>query len=129
MAKLTEANKRQITIKYAQGSSMQSLAEKYTVSKSAIAKLLKTQKSVQKLTELNAVNQTLSKSLKSKAHKAIEIIIDGLPNDLKKANLKSKMTALERLTDLFGMPEDNTEDITEIVVKVVDGRADDDKRN
>ena len=47
MAKLTEAHKKQIQIEYAAGASTRELAEKFSVSQTAIAKLLKSKKSVQ----------------------------------------------------------------------------------
>ncbi len=45
MAKLTEAEKKQIQIEYAAGASKSELAEKFSVSQTAIAKLLKKVKS------------------------------------------------------------------------------------
>lgn len=127
MAKLTEADKRQITIQYAAGATCRELAEKFNVSPTAVSKILNSQKSLQKLTNVDEVYNAEKSSIKKKAHAAIKQIIGDLSEDLKKAPLRDKIATMEKLKDMFGLPEEEeSEVITEIKVEVEDASGSED---
>lgn len=69
MAKLTEAEKKQIQIEYAAGASTRELAEKFSVSQTAIAKLLKNQKSFNETEKVS--NRDSARDIVSKAYEAL----------------------------------------------------------
>lgn len=116
------------------GLSQRAIAKKLAISKTTVSKILTEKKNDQKRT--NAV-QVLQDSvqeeiltLKKKAHNAITQIIDDLSEDLKNAPLRDKIATLERLKDLFGMPEEaETEETTEILVEIEDASGGDDEKN
>ena len=116
------------------GLSQRAIAKKLSISQPTVSKILNEQKNNQKLS--NAVQvvqdsvQEENLTLKKKAHNAITQIIDDLSEDLKNAPLRDKIATLERLKDLFGMPEDaETEETTEILVEIEDASGGDDEKN
>lgn len=116
------------------GLSQRAIAKKLAISKTTVSKILTEKKNDQKWT--NAVQvmqdsvQEESLTLKKKAHNAITQIIDDLSEDLKNAPLRDKIATLERLKDLFGMPEEaETEETTEILVEIEDASGGDDEKN
>lgn len=113
MAKLSKDDKRQIVIQYVAGATCRELAKKYTVSASTISKILNEQKSVQKLTEVDNLQNAENISNQKKAHGVIDTIINGLENDLQKATLKDKRELLKTLVELFGLPEHTDEEKVE----------------
>lgn len=127
MAKLTKDDKRQIVIQYVAGATCRELAKKYSVSASAISKILNEEKSKQKLTEVDNIVNAENKGNRKKAHGVIDTIINGLEKDLQKASLKDKRELLKTLVELFGLPEEIDEDtVTEIKVEFEDASGDSD---
>lgn len=127
MKKLSEADKRQITIEYAAGAKTTELAAKFHVSHTAISKILSKKEVASKLQEVSGkVQEAINAPYKEKAHAVIKSIIDDLPNDLKKASVKDKMIVLEKMITYYGVPEEEKEQVNEIVVKIVDGSVTDD---
>ena len=125
MAKLSQDDKRQIVVQYAAGATCRELAKKYTVSPSAISKILNEEKSVQKLTEVDKLNAAESNNNRKKAHNVIDKIITGLEGDLQRASLKDKRELLKTLVELFGLPEtDNNEKVEKIEVEFEDAGGD-----
>ena len=125
MAKLSQDDKRQIVVQYAAGATCRELAKKYTVSPSAISKILNEEKSVQKLTEVDKLNAAESNNNRKKAHNVIDKIITGLEGDLQRASLKDKRELLKTLVELFGLPEtDNNEKVEKIEVEFEDASGD-----
>lgn len=116
------------------GLSQRAIAKKLAISKTTVSKILTEKKKDQKWTNAVQVVQDSVQgeilTLKKKAHNAITQIIDDLSEDLKNAPLRDKIATLERLKDLFGMPEDaETEETTEILVEIEDASGGDDEKN
>lgn len=122
MAKLSEADKRQITIESAAGSKVSELAEKFQVSHTAISKILKERKSCEKLRE---VSNAAEAPYREKAHKIIGSIIDDLPQDLKKATLRDKMTVLEKMIVYYGTPQETGDSENRITIEIEDASGED----
>lgn len=126
MAKLTEAEKKQIQIEYAAGASKSELARKFGVSDVAIAKLLKKVKSSnsnQIEPESSNSNQP-SKSNRDSARdivsKAYEALLD---RDYSKVQPETLLKIIDRMTDIYGaeaLEKEETEEVTEIVVTIED---------
>ena len=108
MAKLTEKDRASIIKEYAAGKSVRELAKKFTVSPTAISKILKSVKSLQN------EGKSLQKSLQPKQdNQALaQMIID-------KASVKDKLQAIERLSALYGI-EENKDGKIEFVFEVRD---------
>lgn len=119
MAKLTEKDRASIIKEYAAGKSVRELAKKFTVSPTAISKILKSVKSLQN------EGKSLQKSLQPKQdNQALaQMIIDkgvaGLVKDIEKASVKDKLQAIERLSALYGI-EENKDGKIEFVFEVRD---------
>ena len=116
------------------GLSQRAIAKKLAISKTTVSKILTEKKKDQKWTNsVQVVQDSVQEeilTLKKKAHNAITQIIDDLSEDLKNAPLRDKIATLERLKDLFGMPEDaETEETTEILVEIEDASGGDDEKN
>lgn len=121
MAKLSNDDKRQIVVQYVAGATCRELAKKYNVSHSAISKILKEEKSVQKLTEVDNLHNREKQDNKKQAHNVIDKIIANLEKDLDKASIRDKRELLKTLVELFGMPEhDNSEKVEKIEVEFED---------
>lgn len=131
MAKLTEKDRASIIKEYAAGKSVRELAKKFTVSPTAISKILKSVKSLQN------EGKSLQKSLQPKqdnqalAQMIIDKAVAGLVKDIEKASVKDKLQAIERLSALYGI-EENKDGKIEFVFEVRDltrendeGRSDD----
>lgn len=132
MAKLTEAEKKQIQIEYAAGASTRELAEKFSVSQTAIAKLLKQPKSVQKCSKVfgkcsgdlddepeqkRLSNRDCARDIVSKAYDAL------LDRDYSKVQPETLLKIIDRMTDIYGaeaLEKEETEEVTEIVVTIED---------
>lgn len=119
MAKLTEKDRASIIKEYAAGKSVRELARKFTVSPTAISKILKSVKSL-----LNE-GKSLQKSLQPKqdnqalAQMIIDKAVAGLVKDIEKASVKDKLQAIERLSALYGI-EENKDGKIEFVFEVRD---------
>lgn len=125
MAKLSRDDKRQIVIQYVAGATCRELAKMYSVSASAISKILKEEKSVHKLTEVDNLYKANKEDNKKQAHNVINKIIEGLEEDLKDASIRDKRELLKTLVELFGMPEtDSAEKVERIEVEFEDASGD-----
>lgn len=119
MAKLTEKDRASIIKEYAAGKSVRELAKKFTVSPTAISKILKSVKSLQN------EGKSLQKSLQPKqdnqalAQMIIDKAVAGLVKDIGKASVKDKLQAIERLSALYGI-EENKDGKIEFVFEVRD---------
>ena len=115
MAKLTEAEKKQIQIEYAAGASQLELAKKFQVSHTAIAKLLKNQKSFNETKKVS--NRDSARDIVSKAYEAL------LDRDYSKVQPETLLKIIDRMTDIYGteaLEKEETEEVTEIVVTIED---------
>ena len=126
MAKLTEKDRASIIKEYAAGKSVRELAKKFTVSPTAISKILKSVKSLQN------EGKSLQKSLQPKqdnqalAQMIIDKAVAGLVKDIEKASVKDKLQAIERLSALYGI-EENKDGKIEFVFEVRDLRRERDE--
>ena len=112
MAKLTDRQRKRIVAEYALGGiSQQQLAEKYGVSRQAIAKLLSTEKSCEKLQQKKDENtRSMLEYLdeqKGRAQGLIGKLLDASEEDIKKASLRDKMGAIKILSEVFAGNRDN----------------------
>ena len=122
MAKLTEAQKKQIQIEYAAGASKSELARKFGVSDVAIAKLLKKNKSSNSnQSEPKRSNRESAQEIVSKAYEAL------LDRDYSKVHPETLLKIIGRITDIYGaeaLEAERTEEVTEIVVEIEDASED-----
>lgn len=106
------------------GMSVRAIAEKFSLSKTTISKILNEEKNGQKLINAKKIGQeiveTERRSNQKKAHSIINTIFDSLEEDIKLASVKDKRETLRVLVELFGMPEDEELEVTEITVTVED---------
>ena len=106
MAKLTNADKEQMILLYAQGGvTQEELAQKYHVTRSAVAKLLSKSESIQKVTKYEEkVYKSMQEFLEEQqgtVQALIKDILDSAAGDIKEAMLRDKMGALKRLSEVF----------------------------
>lgn len=106
MAKLTDRQRKQIIAEYVNGGiSQQQLAEKYGVSRQAVAKLLSSEKSCEKLRNKKEENtRSMLEFLdeqKDKAQSLMQQLLNASENDIEKASLRDKMGALKILSEVF----------------------------
>ena len=125
MAKLSNVDRAQIIQLYAQGNVTQAeLAEKYHVTRSAIAKLLNEEESVKKVTEYKEkVYKSMQEFLESQqgtVQALIHDILASVQGDIKEAKLRDKMGALKILVEAFDRgASGNEQQGHEIVFKIV----------
>lgn len=125
MAKLSNVDRAQIIQLYAQGNVTQAeLAEKYHVTRSAIAKLLNEKESIQKVTECREkVYKSMQDFLESQqgtVQALIRDILESVQGDIKGAKLRDKMGALKILVEAFDRGASAAEQHGhEIVFKIV----------
>ena len=125
MAKLSNVDRAQIIQLYAQGNVTQAeLAEKYHVTRSAIAKLLNEEESVKKVTEYKEkVYKSMQEFLESQqgtVQALIHDILESVQGDIKGAKLRDKMGALKILVEAFDRgASGNEQQGHEIVFKIV----------
>ena len=132
MAKLKEAHKKQIQIEYAAGASTRELAEKFSVSQTAIAKLLKSKKSVQKEKKCSDEESDQQKlSNRESAQNIVSKAYDALLNrDYSKVNPETLLKIIERFSAIYGKEElENyeTEAVTAIRIEIEDASTDGDE--
>ena len=134
MAKLTEAQKNQIQIEYAAGASTRELAEKFSVSQTAIAKLLKSKKSVQKQKKCSDSDDDSDQQKLSNRESAQNIVskaYDALLNrDYSKVNPETLLKIIERFSAIYGKEElENyeTDAVTSIRIEIEDASGDGDE--
>lgn len=110
------------------GLSQRAIAKKLAISKTTVSKILQDAKKDQKLPNAQAVVQNGTdlerKSNRKKAHETIDLIMDGLQKDLAKASVKDKRELLKTLVELFGMPDEQEEDVTKIEIEIEDASGD-----
>lgn len=110
------------------GLSQRAIAKKLAISKTTVSKILQDAKKDQKLPNAQAVVQNGTdlerKSNRKKAHETIDLIMDGLQKDLAKASIKDKRELLKTLVELFGMPDEQEEDVTKIEIEIEDASGD-----
>ena len=116
MSKLTDKQRKQIIAEYVAGDgkiSQTQLAEKYGVSRQAISKILTDEKSCEKLRNKKKENElsmlAFLDSRSKKAQELIDKILDTLPQDFVKADMKQKAGLLKILTEVFAKPEETKE--------------------
>lgn len=125
MAKLSNVDRAQIIQLYAQGNVTQAeLAEKYHVTRSAIAKLLSEKESIKKVAECKEkVYKSMQEFLESQqgtVQALIRDILESVQGDIKGAKLRDKMGALKILVEAFDRGASGTEQQGhEIVFKIV----------
>ena len=125
MAKLSNVDRAHIIQLYAQGNVTQAeLAEKYHVTRSAIAKLLNEEESVKKVTEYKEkVYKSMQEFLESQqgtVQALIHDILESVQGDIKGAKLRDKMGALKILVEAFDRgASGNEQQGHEIVFKIV----------
>ena len=125
MAKLTDRQRKQIIAEYVNGGiSQRQLAEKYGVSRQAIAKLLSTEKSSQKLRNKKEENtRSMLEFLdeqKSTAQSLMQKLLKASEEDIEKASLRDKMGALKILSEVFAPHKNDGKNGEENVGKKVE---------
>ena len=125
MAKLSNADREQIILLYAQGNVTQAeLAKKYQVSRSTVAKLLNQKESIQKVTESREKvyrdMQSFLEAQQGTVQALIYDILESVQGDIKEAKLRDKMGALKILVEAFDRGASAAEQQGhEIVFKIV----------
>lgn len=124
--------RRKIIIEYGAGATITSLAEKYSLTRKTISKILTPQKSTQKvpiistqkvLNEGKKTQEAIEKVLtldeqdnKELARKTVNAIMKSLPKDIKKASMADKMKVLERMVELFGLANDEEQEEVRLII-------------
>lgn len=123
--------RRKIIIEYGAGATIISLAEKYSVSRKTISKILTSQKSTQKVpistqkvhNEDKKTQEAIEKVLtldeqdnKELARKTVNAIMKSLPKDIQKASIADKMKVLERMVELFGLANDEEQEEVRLII-------------
>lgn len=105
MAKLSKDDIRHITIEYAAGATYDELAEKYKVSKAAIAKQLKKEKSLQKLTKAEEVEKKETFSDKKVVKGLVEQAFVKLRTKVDEEDLSAEtlLKIIDRLTAMYDL--------------------------
>lgn len=105
MAKLSKDDIRHITIEYAAGATYDELAEKYKVSKAAIAKQLKKEKSLQKLTKAEEVEKKETFSDKKVVKGLVEQAFVKLRTKVNEEDLSAEtlLKIIDRLTAMYDL--------------------------
>lgn len=133
--------RRKIIIEYGAGATITSLAEKYSLTRKTISKILTSQKSTQKvpistqkvLNEDKKTQEAIEKVLtldeqdnKELARKTVNAIMKSLPKDIQKASMSDKMKVLERMVELFGLANDEEQDEVRLIITSEDASGGDD---
>lgn len=123
--------RRKIIIEYGAGATITSLAEKYSLTRKTISKILTPQKSTQKvpistqkvLNEDKKTQEAIEKVLtldeqdnKELARKTVNAIMKSLPKDIQKASMSDKMKVLERMVELFGLANDEEQEEVRLII-------------
>ena len=134
--------RRKIIIEYGAGATITSLAEKYSLTRKTISKILTPQKSTQKVpistqkvpNEDKKTQEAIEKVLtldeqdnKELARKTVNAIMKSLPKDIQKASMSDKMKVLERMVELFGLANDEEQEEVRLIITSEDasGGSDD----
>ena len=123
--------RRKIIIEYGAGATITSLAEKYSLTRKTISKILTSQKSTQKVpistqkvpNEDKKTQEAIEKVLtldeqdnKELARKTVNAIMKSLPKDIQKASMADKMKVLERMVELFGLGNDEEQEEVRLII-------------
>lgn len=123
--------RRKIIIEYGAGATITSLAEKYSLTRKTISKILTSQKSTQRvpistqkvLNEDKKTQEAIEKVLtldeqdnKELARKTVNAIMKSLPKDIQKASMADKMKVLERMVELFGLANDEEQEEVRLII-------------
>ena len=128
---IDKETRRKIIIEYGAGATITSLAEKYSLTRKTISKILTPQKSTQKvpistqkvLNEGKKTQEAIEKVLtldeqdnKELARKTVNAIMKSLPKDIQKASMADKMKVLERMVELFGLANDEEQEEVRLII-------------
>ena len=123
--------RRKIIIEYGAGATITALAEKYSLTRKTISKILTPQKSTQKVpistqkvpNEDKKTQEAIEKVLtldeqdnKELARKTVNAIMKSLPKDIQKASMADKMKVLERMVELFGLANDEEQEEVRLII-------------
>ena len=123
--------RRKIIIEYGAGETVTALAEKYSLTRKTISKILTSQKSTQKVpistqkvpNEDKKTQEAIEKVLtldeqdnKELARKTVNAIMKSLPKDIQKASMADKMKVLERMVELFGLANDEEQEEVRLII-------------
>lgn len=138
---IDKETRRKIIIEYGAGATITSLAEKYSLTRKTISKILTSQKSTQKVpistqkvhNEDKKIQEAIEKVLtldeqdnKELARKTVNAIMKSLPKDIQKASMSDKMKVLERMVELFGLANDEEQDEVRLIITSEDASGGDD---
>lgn len=138
---IDKETRRKIIIEYGAGATITSLAEKYSLTRKTISKILTSQKSTQKvpistqkvLNEDKKTQEAIEKVLtldeqdnKELARKTVNAIMKSLPKDIQKASMSDKMKVLERMVELFGLANDEEQEEVRLIITSEDASGGDD---
>ena len=128
---IDKETRRKIIIEYGAGATITSLAEKYSLTRKTISKILTPQKSTQKVpistqkvpNEDKKTQEAIEKVLtldeqdnKELARKTVNAIMKSLPKDIQKASMADKMKVLERMVELFGLANDEEQEEVRLII-------------
>ena len=128
---IDKETRRKIIIEYGAGATITSLAEKYSLTRKTISKILTSQKSTQKVpistqkvpNEDKKTQEAIEKVLtldeqdnKELARKTVNAIMKSLPKDIQKASMADKMKVLERMVELFGLANDEEQEEVRLII-------------
>ena len=128
---IDKETRRKIIIEYGAGATITSLAEKYSLTRKTISKILTPQKSTQKVpistqkvpNEDKKTQEAIEKVLtldeqdnKELARKTVNAIMKSLPKDIQKASMSDKMKVLERMVELFGLANDEEQEEVRLII-------------
>ena len=128
---IDKETRRKIIIEYGAGATITSLAEKYSLTRKTISKILTPQKSTQKVpistqkvhNEGKKTQEAIEKVLtldeqdnKELARKTVNAIMKSLPKDIQKASMSDKMKVLERMVELFGLANDEEQEEVRLII-------------
>lgn len=138
---IDKETRRKIIIEYGAGATITSLAEKYSLTRKTISKILTPQKSTQKVpistqkvpNEDKKTQEAIEKVLtldeqdnKELARKTVNAIMKSLPKDIQKASMSDKMKVLERMVELFGLANDEEQEEVRLIITSEDASGGDD---
>lgn len=120
MAKLTLKNKEEILRDYAVGMGVREIAKKFTVSPTAISKILSSAKSLQ-----NGEKSLQKQDNAEIARQIINKAMSGLLKEIDKAPVRDKLKAIEQLSVIYNI-EEMSDNVDEIIVEIEDASVADD---
>lgn len=116
MAKLTQKDKEDILKEYAAGRSVRDIAKKFTVSPTAISKILNRAKSLP--------NDKKSLHLQDNSEIARQIVdkaMIGILEEIQKASVRDKLKAIEQLSAIYDLKDFGSEPVDTLRIVIEDG--------